>query len=153
MDILGLLWKIVRLYVPPKDCDSEHTFQYHVAQSVGILGIWLVAWLVIFWAVGKFPFIGPQVAWASDVQRVEVEVASNVKTTNQILAQLKSMQLLQLRANISEQLKYACSARAAHNQTDLDNANDQLANLVYHYQQLAGSVYPTPSCDTILIEK
>jgi hypothetical protein len=129
--------------------------RYQIAQSVGMVGIWFVAWLCGFWLMGKMPFV-PEVAWADSVQAqvgsVSQQVAAIARDSQRIERTLASIQALQLRTAMEVQLKNACLARRSHNQQDLDNANAQLDQMRDTYNVLAGKPFDTPSCSTILVD-
>lgn len=145
-----LLW-IAKLYWPPDPDMRSHAFRYHLAQSVGILGIWMSAWIVGLWLIGKLPFI-PQVAWASDVKIVVAKVDTVRDENRHVMASLKAIQVLQLRTGMSQLFKDACLAKRSGNQADLDSANAQLVQLTDQYYDMAGRPFELPSCDTVLVE-
>lgn len=139
------------LYIPPTPGNDEQMFRYHMAQSVGVVGIWFVAWLVGFWLIGRVPFI-PQVAWAEQVQQVSMKVDKITHDNTRIWDKLTDIQILQIRAGIEQQLKTACLAKRSHNQADLDNANSQISQLTDSYYQMSGRPFSLPSCTTILVD-
>lgn len=142
---------LVSLYIPPKPGDNEHLMRYQIAQSVGILGIWVLAWGVGIWLIGRAPFL-PQVAWAQEVQAVAVKADNLSKDNTNIWNKLTDIQLLQLQTSIASQVKNACLAQRSHNQADLDNANSQVSQQTDMYFTLAGRPFNLPSCSTILVE-
>lgn len=148
------LWAILGLYWPPDPGDPKAMFRFQLAQSVGVVTIWFVAWVVALWLFGRIPFL-PQVAYAQDVQastaQVGAQVAHIAQENKRITQQLNTIQLLSLRSSLESQLKYLCQAQRAHNQVDLDNANHQLSDLTDAYYRLAGRPFTPPSCDTILV--
>jgi len=125
--------------------------RFHLAISVGVVSIWVVAWFVLFWLVGKAPFM-PQVAWADQIAQVTQRIDTISRDNSRIWAKLTDIQTLQLRASIEQQLKNSCLAKRAHNQSDLDNANQQLNQMADIYVQLAGRPFTMPSCNTILVD-
>ena len=143
-------WFVIRLYTPPDAGDAKAMFRYHLAQSVGLLSVWAVIWIVAFWLIGDAPFM-PQVAWAGQVEAVSKNVEKIAQENKKIATQLTSIQLLSIRASLETQLKYLCQAQHAGNQQDLDNANHQLSDLTDTYFQLAGRPFTPPSCSTILV--
>jgi len=144
------IWWVIRLYTPPDPGDVKAMFRYHLAQSIGLLGLWVVVWTTAFWLIGDAPFM-PQLAWAGQVDVVAKSVEKIAHENTKIASQLTTIQLLQLRSSLETQLKYLCQAQQAHNQQDLDNANHQLSDLTDAYFQLAGRPFTPPSCTTILV--
>lgn len=98
--IWSSLWWIIKLYIPPKDGDPMHLFRYHVAQSVGILGIWTVAWVAAFWLWGGFPSWTPQVAWSADLQPIAQKIDLNAKENKRVEGKLNQLILLQVRTSL-----------------------------------------------------
>lgn len=153
------MWETIKwvlsLYIPPDPANREHVMRYQIAQSVGVVGIWFVAWFMGVWLMGRVPFV-PQVAWAESVQTqvgtVSQQVASIARDSKRIEKTLANIQLLQLRSSMETQLKNSCLARRSHNQQDLDNANAQLDQMMDIYNVLAGKPFNTPSCATIMVD-
>lgn len=142
-----LLRWIVKLYTPPKPGDTQHLFQYHLAISVGVVGIWIVAWMAAAWLAGEIAFV-PQVAWANEVH---TELQSLDAKNDRISRQLAEIQLLGLESNISEEVKAVCRARKSGVQNDLDAANRQLLQLTTTYEQITGREYHISDCSTVLV--
>lgn len=142
----AVLW-IVKLYIPPPLGDEARMFRFHAAQSIGVLGLWVVVWTAGLWLSGKLP-IENQIAWAADVKRVNDKVDGVHGEMAPVLVALKEIRIAGLRSNISEQVKYQCNAKRAKNQLDLDQANDQITKLTDQYFALTQRQLKLPSCDT-----
>jgi hypothetical protein len=144
-----LLWYVLSFYVPPDPADINAVKRFQWGQSINLVALWFTLWVSGLWLVGKFPFL-PQVAWAAQVGEVTEKISGLASENSKISGKLNDIQLLQLRANLENELKYLCQAQRARNQTDLDNANRQMDDMTDAYFRLAGRPFPSPSCDTVL---
>lgn len=149
---IGFVWWAAKFYIPPTDdSDREHVMRFRIAQSVGILGIWLVAWTAFTWVIGKLPFV-PQVAWASDVAAVSRKVDAVTAQNTLVSGQLVQIHVLQLRTAIVQQYKNSCLAHQAKNQTDLDQSNEVLTSLLAQYHDITQHDFQLPQdCDSVLV--
>jgi hypothetical protein len=148
--MLEKIWWIVKLLIPPTDGNEAHMLRYHITQSVSHICIWIVAGIAAVWLFGKIPFV-PQVAWASDIKTISDNQVAMQKDSKHVNDVLEKIELLNVRSNISEQVKDVCLAERNKNQSDLDEANKTLNDLTDDFYKLTGRVFVPPSCDTVLV--
>jgi hypothetical protein len=156
VDISKSIWWIVKMYMPPKDNDPIHLRRYYMAQSVGVLGIWAVAWVTAFWLVGKVPWV-PQVAWAADVATLTTRIdrVDNHATitgnrisaqVDQVSQELKAFRIFTAGNNIWLDTKDQCKLgpNSAGMREEMERKIEWEMN---EYFALAGKPYTRPPCD------